>query len=119
VLLARRHRDRTYYPGVWDIIGGHCEEAERPTDALRRELHEELGIVAMRFTEIGAFPEPSPEKHGEGRHHVFVITEWSGTPANLRPDEHESIGWFSRRELQEIELASREYIRILEAAFAS
>jgi 8-oxo-dGTP diphosphatase len=119
VLLARRRRDRAYYPGVWDIIGGHCGDSESPEDTLCRELREELGVVPARFRQIGVFPEPDPEKYGQGEHHVFVVTEWSGTPTNVRPDEHESIGWFSRHELQQIELASREYIRILDVAFGN
>ncbi len=30
VLLARRSDDRAFYPGVWDVIGGHCEPGEAP-----------------------------------------------------------------------------------------
>ena len=34
ILLARRSADRSFYPGVRDVIGGHCERDEAPADAL-------------------------------------------------------------------------------------
>ena len=52
ILLARRSEDRRFYPGVWDIIGGHSEGDETPADTLVRELEEEAGIKASRFEQI-------------------------------------------------------------------
>ena len=118
LLLARRRHDRPYYPGVWDIIGGHARDCESPEDTLRRELREEPGVVPVCFREIGVFAEPHPEKYGEGEHHMFVVTEWIGDPHNLCPDEHERIAWFSSRELRELDLASREYLLILGALYS-
>ena len=119
VLLARRRNDRAYYPGVWDIIGGHSRDSESPADTLDRELREELGVVPVHFKEIGVFAEPNPEKYGRGRHHLFVVTKWNGIPRNVCQDEHESIGWFSMHQLSEIDLACPEYARILEVMFAA
>jgi 8-oxo-dGTP diphosphatase len=45
-LLARRAPDRSFYPFVWDVVGGHCESAEAPGDALVREVQEEIGVTA-------------------------------------------------------------------------
>jgi 8-oxo-dGTP diphosphatase len=117
VLLARRHRDRSYYPGVWDIVGGHCRPAETREQTLCREFQEELGVVPVRYREIGVFPELDAEKHGPGEHHVFVVTEWTGSPRNVRPDEHEELGWFSKAQLHEIDLAFPEFAWVLEGIF--
>jgi uncharacterized protein (UPF0147 family) len=73
----------------------------------------------VHYREIGVFPEPNPERYGHGRHHLFVVTQWHGAPRNLRRDEHESISWFSRHQLSEIDLACPEYVRILEEVFGS
>ena len=45
VLLCHRHPNRSWYPNVWDVPGGHIEDAETPAEAVVRELREELGVT--------------------------------------------------------------------------
>jgi 8-oxo-dGTP diphosphatase len=45
VLLSRRKKG-THLEDRWEFPGGKAEAGEDPRDALRRELSEELGIVA-------------------------------------------------------------------------
>ena len=52
VLLARRSSVRLFYPGVWDVVGGHCEDGEAPSEALVREVQEEIGVTPRTFEEI-------------------------------------------------------------------
>ncbi len=77
ILLAKRSSDRAFYPGVWDIVGGHFEADELLADALTRELHEELGIRPLAFAEVDVLSEPQPDKYGEARYHIFAVTAWS------------------------------------------
>ena len=44
LLLCHRAPTRRWYPDVWDFPGGHVEPEERPEEALRREILEELGV---------------------------------------------------------------------------
>jgi len=44
LLLCHRSPTRRWYPDVWDFPGGHVEAGERPLNALRREVAEELGV---------------------------------------------------------------------------
>lgn len=92
LLLAKRSEDRTFYPGVWDVIGGHCEGGERPADTLTRELEEEIGVKALAFEEVAVLAEPQPAEHGEARYHVFIVTAWSGEP-RIRNPEHSQLRW--------------------------
>ncbi len=51
VLLARR--GAAPYRGTWDLPGGFIEAGERPDEALRRELREELGVSTRSLRLLG------------------------------------------------------------------
>jgi 8-oxo-dGTP diphosphatase len=114
ILLGHRRADRNYYPGAWDIFGGHCEHGETPEQALVRELMQELGVTPQRFERIGIFEEPFPQRYGPAQHHLFLVQGWMGQPTNLRCEEHDAIGWFTRAELPGLKLASPRYVELLD-----
>ena len=94
VLLGRRRADLTWYPGVWDVVGGHVEAGETPEQALTRESREEL---AIEVTSLARLPL-TVEEPGLSMT-VFVVRRWVGEPVNAAPEEHEVIRWFSADEL--------------------
>jgi 8-oxo-dGTP diphosphatase len=51
LLVCQRTRHQTM-PLKWEFPGGKIEEGEQPRDALRRELEEELGILANIGDEV-------------------------------------------------------------------
>lgn len=108
ILLAKRSADRAFYPGVWDVVGGHCEEHERPSDALIRELEEEIGVTALAFEATATLEEPQPAENGEARYHIFVVTAWTGEPRLLN-NEHSELRWLSLAEALVLPLAHPQY----------
>lgn len=117
VLLGRRSQTRSYYPGAWDLFGGHVEPFEQPEATIIRELTEELGIVAVQPKLLCIAPEPRPDTHGLGEFHVFLVTDWIGEP-NLNNEEHERIAWFSQEEISGLNLADNAIIALLNSVFS-
>jgi 8-oxo-dGTP pyrophosphatase MutT (NUDIX family) len=109
VLLCHRRADRTWYPDVWDLPGGHVGPEESPREALSRELREELGID-VRLADA-ASPEILEEDDVE--FHLWVVNEWDGEVRNAAVEEHDDIGWFTRPEVERLPLASELYLDLL------
>jgi len=116
VLLARRSAERLFYPGVWDVIGGHCEGNEAPGDALVREMKEEIGVTPRTFEEIAVLAEPQPAEHGEARYHILLVTAWDGGEPRLQGSEHSELRWVSLDRALALPLAHPGYGQVFSAA---
>ena len=86
-LLTSRPAGKVY-AGYWEFPGGKLEAGESVDDALRRELHEELGIT------IG---EAQPWKielvdyeHALVRLHFCTVHDWQG---NFEMRERQAMAW--------------------------
>ena len=108
ILLARRSEDRTFYPGVWDVVGGHCADNEAPVDTLIREIEEEIGVRALVFEEIAVLSEPQPAAYGAARYHMFLVTAWGGEP-RLVNSEHAELRWLDLGHALVLPLAHPSY----------
>lgn len=114
VLLCHRSVDRTWYPDVWDLPGGHVEANESPLQALDRELREELGVTLSE----------SPGRHSFSRvtedfdMRVWTCRRWSGSPRNCAPHEHDEIGWFTEQEAGSLRIADSVYRHWISVALA-
>ena len=91
VLLARRPEGKAD-AGLWEFPGGKVEPGESPLDALRRELHEELGL---RVTDGEALIRVPVASTGDGaaiRLHLdtWCMTAYSGDPV---AHEHDALAW--------------------------
>ena len=83
----------THLADHWEFPGGKVHHSETHTEALRRELFEELDIVAtvgeVMHTVTHAYPEKTVELH-------FYRCEFEGEP---KPMMGQGMRWVSRAEL--------------------
>jgi mutator protein MutT len=109
ILLGQRAADRAFYPGVWDVFGGHMDHGEKQEQTLVRELQEELGITPTKWTYLETMKISLQEASDSLIVHLYLVTAWEGTPQNLQLDEHSVIGWFSLAEAVQLPLADASY----------
>ena len=86
-LLAQRPQGKAY-SGYWEFPGGKVETGEPVAEALRREIHEELGIALVQaypwITRVYRYP------HATVRLHFHRVLKWRGEP---HPHEEQSLAW--------------------------
>jgi len=113
ILLGQRSAERVFYPDVWDVFGGHVEPGELQHQSLPRELQEELGITPTQweYLETIHLSPPSPPNQPDDQLivHLYVVSDWIGTPSNRQLEEHSAIGWFSLTEAIQLPLADPSY----------
>ena len=80
LLVCQRTRHQTM-PLKWEFPGGKIEEGEQPRDALRRELEEELGILATVGNEIVRIRHEYPNG-GMVELRFFIVREYDGEIEN-------------------------------------
>jgi len=80
LLVCQRTRHQTM-PLKWEFPGGKIEEGEQPRAALRRELEEELGIVATIGDEIKRIQHEYPNG-GMVELRFFVVREYQNEIEN-------------------------------------
>jgi 8-oxo-dGTP diphosphatase len=92
LLVCQRTRHQTM-PLKWEFPGGKIENGEQPRDALRRELEEELGILADVGDEVERIRHEYPNGgmvelrfflvrayHGEIENRIFKDIQWAAPP---------------------------------------
>jgi 8-oxo-dGTP pyrophosphatase MutT (NUDIX family) len=113
VLLGHRSPGLSYYPDVWDVIGGHAENSETPEQAMLRESQEEIACTPTKYSLLTIEQEPNPEQNGPGEFHFYLITEWTGFPS-IKNHEHDQLAWFNLAEARQLELADCAYLRLFD-----
>jgi 8-oxo-dGTP diphosphatase len=91
LLVAQRDRPPEL-AGLWELPGGKVAAGETDADALARELHEELGIVATVGARLGA----DVALPGGMTLRAFLVTAPDATP---HPHDHRALRWVNGDEL--------------------
>jgi mutator protein MutT len=104
----------THLEGHWEFPGGKCHSSETHAEALRRELHEELDIVADVGTLLHSVTHTYPEKT-IALH--FYRCDFDG---EAKPMLGQELRWVPREELKALRFpeADADLIRVLSEAKA-
>jgi 8-oxo-dGTP diphosphatase len=98
LLVAERPQGKPY-SGYWEFPGGKVEENEAGDVAIKRELHEELGIEVIQadrwFEHLHAYPDKTVYLE------LWRVTEFSGEPQGL---ENQVLRWVSFEEILHLQL---------------
>lgn len=99
VLLEKQYRlpAREY---LWEIPAGRMDQGETPLQAAKRELKEETGLTAKKWTRILSL-FMSPGFLAE-RMHIYVAQELKQGKRELMEDERIETNWFTPRQMNEM-----------------
>lgn len=86
------------YKDGWEFPGGKVEAGERPEDALRREIHEELETDIQVGELIDTIEYDYPDFHLSMKCYVCEILS-----GNLHLVEHEAARWLTTDQLDSVE----------------
>lgn len=117
-ILACQRRSDARYPLKWEFPGGKMEQGETPSQALARELHEELNIQAVVgeefFCQEWIYPEGVANLQEDGAFRVFYHYVHSFTGILLNK-VFEQIRWMSLAEIQSLDIleGNREAVAFL------
>lgn len=102
ILLGRR-QNTTYYDGWYGMPSGHVEVNEVPTQALIREIKEEIGVEVntkdLKFAQ--ALYRAAHDETGDRADYFFIVEKWSGEPKIMEPEKCDDLQWFLTNQLPE------------------
>jgi len=112
VLVCQRTKHQTM-PLKWEFPGGKIEPGEQPADGLRRELEEELGILARIGDEVARIQHVY-RNGGAVELRFFLVQEFEGEVENRI---FADVQWAERTRLPEYDFlqADQELVRQIAA----
>lgn len=111
LLVCQRTRHQTM-PLKWEFPGGKIEEGEQPRDALRRELEEELGILATVGDELARIQHEYPNG-GMVELRFFIVREYKG---ELQNRIFRAIQWAAPQELPQFDFLEADLTLVRDLA---
>jgi len=90
-------------PYGWALPGGIMEAGETAEEAVLRELQEETGIKGQDPEFFTLRSKPNRDSRFHALSLVFVINKFEGKP--IAADDAADVGWFTREEIEKMDIA--------------
>ena len=104
IFLAKRSDNKQMFPGYYEAPGGHVKNNESFTDALHRELEEELGV---KVTVGGIVDAYTFESEGIWKAEVMYLCELADDrQPRLNKADHAEGVWVTKEQLDNLHLVS-------------
>lgn len=103
-ILIQKRPEGKDYAGFWEFPGGKLDPGETPTEALKRELMEELGITTIEkaFFPLSFITGDFPKGHVVNL--LFGVRNWAGVPQTL---ENQELAWVKPARLLDYNLLEK------------
>lgn len=98
LLQLRENRKDIEFPGTWVLFGGRIEKGEKPEEALKRELIEEIELKLGKIVFFGNYYYKDQRKQ-----HIF-FSRCNVNAAKIKLHEGADLRFFCRNELDWIRL---------------
>jgi mutator protein MutT len=115
IFVARRAASKAAFPNVFELLGGHLDPGEQPSETLVREIQEELGVTVKVGTIIDAFTY----EDNEGlKVEICYLCELQdpATEPKLNPVDHSEGRWIEESEIDSLGKDDEE-VAVLRKAF--
>ena len=105
VLVVKRTPSRRLYPNLWECGGGQVESGESFEDAIKRQLRDELGVIAEPIAFVRTYEIPTPNEQQKKIPGVKFICKVIGFVNGKEPvisSEHTEWKWQPINDLGEL-----------------
>lgn len=100
ILLQQRSFSKKKNPGMYSKTGGHVNAGEKPLDAAKREVFEEVGLKTDNIKELEIFKSKNPNEHYYTYGYIF-FTDYIIDKYIIQKEEVEQVAYYKIEEIEE------------------
>lgn len=106
LLFGKKMTNIGPYPNTYHLLGGGVNlDEENLIDAVKREIHEESGLIVEILEKLGFDEDYEPDKKGEMTHYIFLGFRAKYISGEIKPnDDINHLEWVDKDKISTIPL---------------